>query len=164
MVSVVVAHGLSCSAACGILPDHGSNTCPLHWQADSYPLRHEGSPKMKVLEIEILKWLWLHLCIHEVTYCDTDYYYYYYLFAIGAFHCSTIILHTFVQVKAFPFWSFLCEVYLYWTFVYLKHAWWAFQAVIANGFYKGLSAFAFFTHHWVLKCRTIAAYYIAWSQ
>ena len=33
--SVAVAHGLSCSAACGILPDRGSNPCPLHWQADS---------------------------------------------------------------------------------------------------------------------------------
>ena len=42
--SVVVAHGLSCSAACGILPDQGSNPCPLHWQADSQPLRHQGSP------------------------------------------------------------------------------------------------------------------------
>ena len=28
--SVVVAHGPSCSAACGIFPDQGSNTCPLH--------------------------------------------------------------------------------------------------------------------------------------
>ena len=33
--SVVVAHGLSCSAACGIFPDQGTNPCPLHWQADS---------------------------------------------------------------------------------------------------------------------------------
>ena len=33
--SVVVAHGLSCSAACGIFPDQGSNPCPLPWQADS---------------------------------------------------------------------------------------------------------------------------------
>ena len=33
--SVVVAHGPSCSAACGIFPDLGSNPCPLHWQADS---------------------------------------------------------------------------------------------------------------------------------
>ena len=33
--SVVVAHGLSCSAACGIFPDQGSNPVPLHWQADS---------------------------------------------------------------------------------------------------------------------------------
>ena len=30
--SVVVAHGLSCSAACGIFLDQGSNPCPLHWQ------------------------------------------------------------------------------------------------------------------------------------
>ena len=37
--SVVVAHGLSCSAACGTFPDQGSNPCPLHWQADSQPLR-----------------------------------------------------------------------------------------------------------------------------
>ena len=42
--SVIVAHGLSCSAACGIFPDEGSNPCPLHWQADSQPLRHQGSP------------------------------------------------------------------------------------------------------------------------
>ena len=43
--SVVVAHGLSCSAARGILPDQGSNPCPLHRQADSQPLRHQGSPR-----------------------------------------------------------------------------------------------------------------------
>ena len=33
--SVVVVHGLSCSAACEIFPDKGSNPCPLHWQVDS---------------------------------------------------------------------------------------------------------------------------------
>ena len=42
--SVVVAHGPSCSAACGIFPDQGSNPCPMHWQADSQPLRHQGNP------------------------------------------------------------------------------------------------------------------------
>ena len=42
--SAIVAHGPSCSAARGILPDQGSNPCPLHWQADSQPLRHQGSP------------------------------------------------------------------------------------------------------------------------
>ena len=44
--SVVVAHGPSCSAACGIFPDQGSNPCPLHWQADSQPLHHQGSPTL----------------------------------------------------------------------------------------------------------------------
>ena len=29
--SVVVAHGLSCSTACGIFPDQGKNPRPLHW-------------------------------------------------------------------------------------------------------------------------------------
>ena len=40
-----MAHGLSCSVACGILLDQGSNLCPLHWQADSSPLRHQGNPR-----------------------------------------------------------------------------------------------------------------------
>ena len=30
--SVVVARGLSCSTACGIFLDQGSNPCPLHWR------------------------------------------------------------------------------------------------------------------------------------
>ena len=42
--SVVVAHELSCFVACGIFPDQGLNPCPLHWQADSQPLCHRGSP------------------------------------------------------------------------------------------------------------------------
>ena len=35
LASAVVAHGLSCSVAHGILPDKGLNLCPLGWQADS---------------------------------------------------------------------------------------------------------------------------------
>ena len=50
--SVVVAHGPSCSVACGIFPDQGSNPCPLHWQADSQPLRHQGSPQNIIKEIK----------------------------------------------------------------------------------------------------------------
>ena len=42
--SVVVVHRLSCSMACDIFPDQGSNLCPLHWQADSHPLYHKRSP------------------------------------------------------------------------------------------------------------------------
>ena len=33
-VSVVAVNGPSCSAACGIFPDQGSNPGSLHWQAD----------------------------------------------------------------------------------------------------------------------------------
>ena len=45
--SVLEAHALSYPAARGILPDQGSNLCLLHWQADSYPLSHHGSPSSK---------------------------------------------------------------------------------------------------------------------
>ena len=62
--SVVVPHGPSCSAACGIFPDQGLNLCPLHWQADSQPLRHQGSPRLQfkplvllVLRLSDLDWV-----------------------------------------------------------------------------------------------------------
>ena len=51
--SAIVAHGPSCSAACGIFPDQGSNPCPLHWQADSQPLRHQGSPQWSFIYSEL---------------------------------------------------------------------------------------------------------------
>ena len=41
---------LTCSEACGISPDQGSNLCFLHWQADSLPLSHQGSPIIHILE------------------------------------------------------------------------------------------------------------------
>ena len=51
--SGVVAHGLSCSTACGIFLDQGSNPCLLHWQADPYLLLHQESPTFfKVLFLE----------------------------------------------------------------------------------------------------------------
>ena len=59
--SVVVAHGLSCSAACGIFPDQGSNPCPLHWQADSQPLHHQGNPSCLVFLT----------CVHTHTHTHT---------------------------------------------------------------------------------------------
>ena len=50
--SAIVTHGPSCSAACGIFPDQGSNPCPLHWQADSQPLCHQGSSGQRLLSKE----------------------------------------------------------------------------------------------------------------
>ena len=58
--SVIVAHGPSCSAAYGILPDQGSNPCPLHWQADSQPLCHQGSPKAYFLFLNYFSTAMLH--------------------------------------------------------------------------------------------------------
>jgi len=58
-----VAHGLSCCEACGIFLDQGSNTCLLHWQACSYSLSHQRSPRANfilcVLSQIIFKgWYW----------------------------------------------------------------------------------------------------------
>ena len=40
---VVAAHRLQLPMACRIFLDQEPNWCPLHWQADSYPLYHQGS-------------------------------------------------------------------------------------------------------------------------
>ena len=51
-------HGLSCSEACGIFPDQGSNPRLLHWQADSFQLSHQGSPvKLFLIVLSILFFL-----------------------------------------------------------------------------------------------------------
>ena len=52
--SVIVAYGPSCSVARGIFPDQGSNPCPLHWQADSQPLCHQGSPDCMVFILQFV--------------------------------------------------------------------------------------------------------------
>ena len=60
--SVIVAHGPSCSVACEIFPDQDSNPCPLHWQADSQPPRHQGSPPLGFLKhfVNIIRVFALH--------------------------------------------------------------------------------------------------------
>ena len=64
--SVVVAHGPSCSAACGIFPNQGSNPCPLHWQADSQLLRHQGSPQVIFIWRQQQHCLWAHVSHHHI--------------------------------------------------------------------------------------------------
>ena len=56
LIAVVslVAHTLSCPMTCGFFPDQESNSCPLHWQADSQPLDHQGSPPISILS----SWIW----------------------------------------------------------------------------------------------------------
>ena len=46
-----MAHGLSCSEACGIFPDQGLNPRLLHWQAGSFPLSYQGSLCSSVLSL-----------------------------------------------------------------------------------------------------------------
>ena len=49
--------GASEVVACGIFPDQGSNPCLLHWQVDSFPWSHEGSPGVSFFLFIV------HLCI-----------------------------------------------------------------------------------------------------
>ena len=49
-------HGLSCSMACGIFADQGSDLCLLIWQVDSSPVSHQGSPGLM-----LSKWAWWFL-------------------------------------------------------------------------------------------------------
>ena len=49
-----MAHGLSCSTTSGIFLDQGLNRCLLHWQADSFPLSHQGSLLLWVLSLGFL--------------------------------------------------------------------------------------------------------------
>ena len=39
-----MAHGITCSEACGTFLDQGLNPCLQHWQVDSVPLSHLGCP------------------------------------------------------------------------------------------------------------------------
>ena len=52
--SVVVACRPSCSAACGIFLDQGSNPCLLHWQVDFLPLNCQGSPGVIFNKVNVL--------------------------------------------------------------------------------------------------------------
>ena len=84
--SAVVAHGPSRSAACGILPDQGSNPCPLHWQADSQPLSHQGSPMFSFKSFIVSG-----LTFRSLIYFDL-------IFVYGIKECSNFIfLHVAVQ-------------------------------------------------------------------
>ena len=49
--SIVVAHRCSCSVACGILPDQGSNPHLPHQQTDSLPLSYQRSPEIYIFQM-----------------------------------------------------------------------------------------------------------------
>ena len=51
--SILVAHRRGCPMAYEIFPDHGSNLCLMHWQADSLPLSHQGSPRRKFQNFDV---------------------------------------------------------------------------------------------------------------
>ena len=85
--SVVVAHGPSRSTACGIFPDQGSNPCPLHWQADSQPLRHQGSPTEDFLMIKV----YISECKRQFLKTGSGFYsFYFFLFQHSTQHIVSV--------------------------------------------------------------------------
>ena len=72
--SVVVGYGLTCSLACGIFPDQGSNLCPLHWQVGSLT-ESPGKPRDHSWRTSVMnKWItkidgWtvnVHICFWKL--------------------------------------------------------------------------------------------------
>ena len=61
MGSIVVEHGLCCSAECEIFSDQGSNLSLVHWQADSLPLSHQGI-------IYIYTYIYIYIYIYTYIY------------------------------------------------------------------------------------------------
>ena len=104
MGSEVVARGSSCTSACGVFLDPGSNLCPLHGQMEFYPLLHQaslaggpltsaplGKPLSSFFEMihvvraprGFLVWTWpsflcleLYACTHTCTHAHTHTYMY----------------------------------------------------------------------------------------
>ena len=66
-IGLDAVHGLSCSAACGVYLDQGSNLCPLYWRADSYPLCHKGSPKCNHFFLHLFWVLFVYLFLSPGT-------------------------------------------------------------------------------------------------
>ena len=89
--SVIVAHGPSCSAACGIFRDQGSNPCTLHWQADSQPLCHQGSPPWSLWHIPIFVLLCFSLLFLFVLFFSTT----------RCFRCMLYISHPNPRISHF---------------------------------------------------------------
>ena len=100
--SVIVAHGPSCSVACGIFPDQGSNPCPLHWQADSQPLCHQGSPRT-VLFYEWIIFYYMDIPDLFIHASAKGY--------LGCFHFSAIINNAAMNIP---------EQVLEWTYVFIS--------------------------------------------
>ena len=103
--SVVVAHGPSRSAACGIFPDQGPNLCPLHWQADSQPLCHQGSPSNSTF-IFVILFFFPPIFFPEIYQI--------------IFHLLLLLCHPFFECLLFLFFELFFSLKLYMIFVSLQ--------------------------------------------
>ena len=96
-----MAHGPSCSTACGIFPDQGLSPCPLHWQADSQPLHHQGSPSKSFLNVS---------CIFSILF--PRFWIIFTIITLNSFSGSLPISSSFFRAAGFLPYSFICCVFL----------------------------------------------------
>ena len=92
----------SCSEAGGAFPDRGSDPCPLHWQAGSWPLAHQGSPAAAFLNPSLESCLVL-LSVGSTGYRKSTF--------ISQIRHYYIIWKCFVKpgVSSWRFWYILCS-------------------------------------------------------
>ena len=93
--SVVVPCRLSCSVACRIFLDQGSNLCPLNSQANSYPLYHQGSPQPYIFLWNVCLNLFLISSVFFLffIFIFKFFYYYYFFFTLQYCICFAIYQH-----------------------------------------------------------------------
>ena len=84
-----VVHGLSCSVACGIFLDQGSNPCLLPWRADSSPLSHQRNPSNSMIFYNIRKHIFFGCVSGERAVTD----------------CRKVQDQTFLSLPGKPFYS-----------------------------------------------------------
>lgn len=68
--AVVVMQRLSCSTAHGNFPDQGPNPCPVHWQAGSCPLYHQGVQRLFLgshLLFLVEVWIKVSVCMSSLA-------------------------------------------------------------------------------------------------
>ena len=61
-------YGLGCQEACEIFLDQGLNLCLLYWQADSYPLHHQGNPLCPFVKLGYLP-LYCRVALSDMDCC-----------------------------------------------------------------------------------------------
>ena len=65
MGSIVAAHELSCSVACGIFLNQGSNLCLLYRQVDSLPLSPREIPEKNLCHLKVKSWEKWDACMYD---------------------------------------------------------------------------------------------------
>ena len=113
---VVVVHRFSCFTACGIFPDQGWNPGLLHWQVESLPVSHQGSPRSVFLislsESSVLTYygittVFCILILYPATLLNLFYskfFFFFFMESLGFSIDITCHLQT-VAVLHLPFWS-----------------------------------------------------------